>query len=169
MSAVIVSIPAADAVVADHRARLDRAAGRCVPAHVTVLFPFMSPDDIDASVCDRLAAAMASVPRASITFDATGWFGTEILWLAPGPPTVFTALTEAVTAAFPDLAPYGGAIEEVVPHLTVGHDAAHAELLRAEAAIVPRLPIRADITGAALWQGADRSGSWSQVREFPLS
>ena len=42
-SAVLVPIPAAERVVSTHRSRLDGAAALGVPAHVTVLFPFVPP------------------------------------------------------------------------------------------------------------------------------
>lgn len=43
-TAVIVPVPAAEALVGSHRRRLDRAAGWGVPAHVTVLYPFLHPE-----------------------------------------------------------------------------------------------------------------------------
>ena len=46
-SAVIVAIPEAEAAVAALRLRLDPAAAWGVPAHVTVLYPFLPPDEID--------------------------------------------------------------------------------------------------------------------------
>ena len=40
-SAVLVPVPEAERAVSRHRARLDGAAARGVPAHVTVLYPFV--------------------------------------------------------------------------------------------------------------------------------
>ncbi|NHA02084.1 2'-5' RNA ligase family protein [Nocardioides sp. W3-2-3] len=157
-SAVIVPVPAAEPVVGAHRARLDRAATWGVPAHVTVVFPFAPPAALDEATLERLAAAVATVPRATVAFDGTDWFGTDVLWLAPRPAEVFHALTEAVTAAFPRHRPYDGRYDEVVPHLTVGHDHPHADLLRAEEAVRPLLPFTAEVAGAALWVGTDRPG-----------
>lgn len=169
LSAVIVPVPAAEPVVRTHRAHLDRAASWGVPAHVTVVFPFAPPASLDAATVERLAAAVATVPRATVTFDATDWFDNDVVWLAPRPADVFLALTDAVTAVFPQRRPYDGRYGEVVPHLTVGHDAPHADLLRAERAVRAMLPFSAEITSAALWAGTDQPDSWARVRDLPLN
>ena len=46
------------------RGRLDQAATLGVPAHVTILYPFVPPGAMSADVVDAAAAAVASV-RAS--------------------------------------------------------------------------------------------------------
>jgi 2'-5' RNA ligase len=167
-SAVIVTVPEAEPAVAVHRLRLDRAARWGVPAHVTVLFPFLPPDDLVPSVLERLAAAVASVPRATTTFARTAWFENDVLWLDPDPPTVFEALTSAVVDAFPGYPPYGGAFDHVVAHLTVGEGAPYADLREAETAVRPHLPVTSDVVSAALWCGSERPDSWTEVRTFPL-
>ena len=168
MSAVLVTVPEAEPVVAAHRATLDRAASWGVPAHVTVLFPFVAPTAIDAGVRTRLASAAASVPPFSSTFDRVDWFGTDVLWLAPRPAWRFSDLIRAVGAAFPDHPPYGGLEEEVVPHLTVGQGAAVGDLRRAEAEVRPQLPVTTDVTELELWCGADAPASWRRTDSFRL-
>jgi hypothetical protein len=54
-SAVLVPIPAAERVVSTHRSRLDGAAALGVPAHVTVLFPFVPPSAITPGSWHTLA------------------------------------------------------------------------------------------------------------------
>ena len=61
-SALIVSIPEAEEAVALHRAQFDDAAAFGIPAHVTVLFPFMPPSKVNAHVIGTLAAAISTVP-----------------------------------------------------------------------------------------------------------
>jgi 2'-5' RNA ligase len=168
LSAVVVPIPAVEPVVAAHRARYDRAATWGVPAHVTVIFPFAPPSHIDAQVLEVLAGAVAAVPEFSITFEKTAWFGSEVLWLAPEPADPFVALTAAVTAAFPTYPPYRGAHDEVIPHLTVGHEVSEARLREAEADVLPRLPISANVSDVALWCGSDSPGTWREMERFPL-
>ncbi len=48
-SAVLVPVPEAERVVSRHRIRLDPAAELGVPAHVTVLYPFVAPPAITAT------------------------------------------------------------------------------------------------------------------------
>ncbi len=167
-SAVIVAVPEAEPVVGSLRAELDRAAGWGVPAHVTVLYPFLPPDRIDASAFTELAAAIRTVPAFDLVLRRTEWFDESVLWLAPDPDQPFRALTAAVWARFPDYPPYGGAHSDVIPHLTVGHDAPEAVLRAAAASIEPRLPVRARVRAAQLIQGSAEPGSWRTVAELPL-
>jgi 2'-5' RNA ligase len=167
-SAVIVTIPATEKAVAAQRAKYDKAAGWGVPAHVTVLYPFMTPANIDGSVIQALATVVASVPKFQATFERTGWFGTAVLWLDPEPTCAFQALTAAVANAFPAHQPYGGVHDVVIPHLTVGHDSPEARLREAEREVLPYLPIHSDICAASLWCGVDAPASWRQVTALPL-
>jgi 2'-5' RNA ligase len=168
-SALIVTVPEAEDAVAQHRARFDDAAGFGIPAHVTVIFPFMPPSQVNAEVIETLAAAISTVPKFQATFESTGWFGTNVLWLAPNPAVVFGDLITAAADAFPDYPPFEGRHEVVVPHLTVGHaDAAETDLQAAEEQVLRHLPIRADVTEVALWCGTDVPGGWRRMMAFAL-
>lgn len=101
-SAVLIPVPEAERVVSGHRDRLDRAAAWGVPAHVTVFYPFVAPPTITAATIAVLADAVRSISAFDCGFPATGWFGQEVLWLAPQSDEPFRALTQAVSAAFPD-------------------------------------------------------------------
>jgi 2'-5' RNA ligase superfamily len=100
------------------------------------------------------------------------WFGDTVVWLAPSPAAPFRALTAALTWRFPGTSPYGGVFAEVVPHLSVGHDAPRAVLQAA--AVEPHLPnradvpIRADVACVRLIMGAPEPGAWHALAEFPL-
>lgn len=168
-SAVIVTVPSAEHAVGQYRAQFDSAAALGVPAHVTVLFPFVPPHAIDAQAIEMLATAIASVPRFHATFETTGWFGTKVLWVEPQPADRFQALTTAVANAFPAHLPYAGEHDEVIPHLTVGHGADEERLRHAEKQVLRHLPIRLTVTTATLWCGTDAPGSWQQVASLPLA
>ena len=60
-SAFIVHVPQAEACVADLRERFDASSGLGVPAHITVLVPFMSPELITAEVLARAQAALGKL------------------------------------------------------------------------------------------------------------
>jgi hypothetical protein len=170
-SAVLVPVPEAERVVSPHRARLDGAAALGVPAHVTVLYPFVPPPAITSSVLDALAAAVASVGAFGCEFGDTAWFGEDVLWLAPRPQAPFLALIRAVRTAFPGYLPYGGAYADPVPHLTVGErpGGGVAELRSAEAAVRPQLPIRAQVSRVWLMTRRSSPGGWRTMAEFPLA
>ncbi len=170
-TAVLALLPAADPVVGQHREHLDRAAAWGVPAHVTVIYPFVAPGDVDDELVARLGGAVGAVPAFDVTFPRTAWFGDDVLWLAPEPAQPFCDLTAAVFAAFPDHPPYGGAFDGSAPHLTVGERrlADLAALQRAETDVCEHLPLTAHVDRVQLLAGSDAPGSWTVLRELPLS
>ena len=171
-SAVLVPVPDAERVVGRHRARLDRSAAEGVPAHVTILYPFVAPAEITTATIEVLAAAVGSVSSFDCRFPGTAWFGDEVLWLTPVPDGPFRALIRAVSAAFPGYPPYGTMmVGDVIPHLTVGDRPAGgvAELRAAEADVLGALPVRTRISRAWLMTGTREPGSWQAVAELPLA
>lgn len=167
-TAVIVALPEAEEAVGRLRAELDRSAAWGVPAHLTVLYPFLPPSAVDQRVLAALTAAVATVPAFEVALVRCEWFGEQVLWLAPEPAQPFRRLTLAIHRRFPDHPPYRGAHSDLVPHLTVGHDAPVRALRAAAAEIAPRLPIRARVRTVRLIQGSTAAGSWHTVTELPL-
>jgi 2'-5' RNA ligase superfamily len=170
-SAVLVPVPEAEPAVGRHRARLDRAAVEGVPAHVTVLYPFVPPPEITAATIEGLATAVGSVAAFDCQFPGTAWFGETVVWLTPRPDAPFRALTRAVCAAFPGYLPYGGRHSDAIPHLTIGDrpPGGIADLRAAEADVATALPVRARISHAWLMTGGREPDSWHAVAELPLA
>jgi hypothetical protein len=166
-TALIVEVPEAEAVVGAHRLRLDPQAARGVPAHITVLFPFLPPALIDDRVHAELAELCARVRPFDFVLDRTAWFGQDVLWLGPADPLPFRAATELVFGAYPQYPPFGGQFDEVVPHLTVGHQSPLAELQAAEQAVLPLLPVAGRVEQLTLMMQAG-SGRWERSAAFPL-
>ena len=90
-----------------------------VPAHVTLLYPFLPSADLTPAVRRRIARLTRDVRPFDVGFEKTGRFP-GVVWLAHEPAEPFVALTELLAAAFPDHPPYEGAHDEIVPHLTLG-------------------------------------------------
>ena len=168
-SAVVVRIPEAEPLVGRFRADLDVAAGLGVPAHVTVLAPFVAPNLVGDEMIGALAEAIASVRSFDVTFARVAWFDRSVLWLAPEPAEPFQALTDAVWRRFPDCPPYRGEHQDLVPHLTVGIDQPPDALESAARAIEPGLPVTATVSAAVLMRGSREPGSWHAVAELPLA
>ncbi|WP_050978197.1 2'-5' RNA ligase family protein [Bordetella petrii] len=61
-TALIVKVPQAEAMVGDLRARFDAVSQLGVPAHITILFPFMAPDQVTQAVLQRVQVALRAVP-----------------------------------------------------------------------------------------------------------
>jgi hypothetical protein len=169
-TAVLVLVPEAEAAVAGHRAHLDVAASWGVPAHLSVVYPFVPPAAVDERVLTDLAAAIGTVPAFDCSFRRTDWFGDDVLWLSPEPDVPFRDLTRAVVAAFPAHQPYGGLYAEPTPHLTVGELrlGSAAELTAAERAVGAHLPIRARVDRAVLLAGRPEPDSWRLILDLPL-
>jgi 2'-5' RNA ligase len=167
-SALIVEIPAAEPTVARYRDRLDASAPLGVPAHVTVLFPFMPPATIDPAVLAELEHLFAGVSRFRFQLDHTDWFGQDVLWLGPREPGSFRALTDRVYQAFPAFPPYEGQFDVVVPHLTIGHGHRLDDLRAAEHSVQVHLPIDAHATVVTLITQQTAGGRWIRTATFAL-
>ncbi len=168
LSAVVAVVPEAEPAVAQWRAELDRATALGVPAHVTVLYPFVPPDQLTTGVVDALRAVVTRTPAFDVTFADTGWFGQDVVWLSPTPAEPFRALTAAVWRAFPQHPPYGGIFPEVVPHLTIGERAPLPRLRAAEAAVRRDLPVVAPVREVSLLAGSHEPDSWRVLETLPL-
>lgn len=173
-SALLVPVPAAEPAVAEHRATLDHSAHDGVPAHLTVLYPFLPPALIDDVVLASLGRLFAGIPAFAVTLDRVAWFGDAVLFLALADPAPFRALTDLAFAAFPSCPPYGGRHAEVIPHLTIGDQGGIAALTAAGAAVEPHLPIETSASEVCLMGGPPWDdplippGQWHRLASFPL-
>jgi len=120
-SAIVVRVPVPRALERSRR-QWDWAAGVGVPAHVTILFPFLPVGRLGPAVRTELAAIAASLGPFDVRFRRVGRFP-GVVYLAPEPSAPFTRLTAAVVARYPGFPPYGGAFDEVIPHLTIAESA----------------------------------------------
>lgn len=168
-SALIVAVPQSEAVVGPYRAALDPAA-TWVPAHITVLYPFLAPHLLDEPVLSAVRDIVAAQPRMRVSLSHVGWFGDTVVWLAPQPDEPLRRLTQAVWRRFPEAPPYDGAFDDVVPHLTIGHGAPRPVLAEAADAVAAHLPIHAEIDTVRLICGSPHAttGPWQTLAEFPL-
>jgi hypothetical protein len=168
LSAVVVAVPEAEPRVGALRARLDESAALGVPAHVTIMFPFLPPVLVDDGVLAALAEVVAAVPAFDVEFSRVEWFDEDAVWWAPEPAAPFVALTRAVGARF-GLLPYEGAHgADSTPHLTIGHSAPLPVLRAAADEVAAGPPLRARVRSAVLAMGSDTPGSWTTVAPLPL-
>jgi hypothetical protein len=164
---LVVLVPEAETAVSRLRLELDPVARLGVPAHVSVLYPFLPAAKIDEDVVAQTAALLRAVPAFAHNLVRSDWFGDQVLWLAPDAGAEFRALTARVWTAFPAYPPYGGQFDDVVPHLTVA-DRGPVETMRAaEQAIQSHLPISA-IARAVTLMVEQPSGLWNAAMSFAL-
>lgn len=141
-----------------------------VPAHVTLLFPFVPARRLDAAVVEQAAATVGRRPGFDVEFREARTFAagpTEggAVWLAPEPPGPFVELINALAIAFPEYPPYEGLHETVIPHLTLANVDVDVDALVAAASV--ELPFRRRVNAAALLV-EDAAGLWRIQRDLPL-
>lgn len=163
-TALVVPVPEAESVVRPWRDRFDPAARAGVPAHVTVVFPFLPASFVDAGTCAALDEIFGRHRSFEVRFENSGRFP-EVLYLAPTPDAPFRRLTEAVVERWPEAPPYGGKYEPH-PHLTVAQGQDEAVLDEIEAGLRPVLPFTARVPTVDLvaYDGTD----WLHRASFAL-
>lgn len=139
-----------------------------VPAHVTLLFPFVPATEISHGLLDEVSKIIRASRPFEFELSATGRFATA-LYLAPTPATHFTALTQALATRFPAYPPYGGAFDGIVPHLTVA-EGTPATLDAAREEIAPILPLSRRCDGAVLLEELSADPPrWRVATTWPMS
>jgi 2'-5' RNA ligase len=165
-TALICRVPEAERYIGRYRERYDPSARRNVPAHVTILYPFVPLAQIDAGVIARLREIAAGVRRFDYRLAQTRRFPVA-LYLAPEPDHWFAALTDAVWAAFPDYPPFEGKFTTVVPHVTVAHgDEPQLCEIEVELRIALAAGVQAHCSEMVLIESS--SGRWEEMHRFAL-
>lgn len=169
-SALVILVPEAEPLVQPFRERFDPSAALGVPAHITLLYPFIAPERIGADTLDKVTECFSGFAPIAFSLTEVRRFPAETLYLAPEPDEPFRKLTRAIWDRFPDTPPYGGAWPGIVPHLSVGRFADASELERVAAELAhaseTALPIRAHATTAALI--VNTTGRWVLRNTFKL-
>jgi 2'-5' RNA ligase len=164
-SAVVVHVPEAEPLVGGWRRAYTYDAPLGMPAHVTLLYPFVPRAEV-AQAEPRLAGLVAGHDAFDAKFARTARFP-DVLYLEPEPAGRFLDLTAAIAAAWPEHPPYEGVHESVVPHLTIAEseDAGLLDSIAAE--IEPQLPVRQRVEAASLFVEGD-DGRWRAQSRLAL-
>ncbi|MFI0219960.1 2'-5' RNA ligase family protein [Streptomyces lydicus] len=162
---LIVRVPDAEPAVRAWRERFDPSAQAGVPAHVTVLFPFLDENRIDARVYSTLTDVLGSHHAFDLRFESFGRFP-GVLYLAPEPDTQLRLLTEVIADRWPEAPPYGDQFTEIVPHLTVADGQDDAVLDEIEAELLRRLPFTSRVSSVDLM--VHDGAKWQERASFAL-
>jgi 2'-5' RNA ligase len=166
-SAFIACVPEAEPYVAHLRAQFDPSAKLGVPAHITLLYPFMAPELIGTAVLERARAAVAATHSFTFTLASVSRFPGAI-YLAPEPAAPFIELTKRLVRQFPQFPPYSGQYETIVPHLTVAHGGS-LEHSRVETELLNSLSAGIACSCSELVLIENASGLWQHMHVFALS
>ena len=150
---LILPVPSADGVLQESA----REPG--IPAHITLLYPFLAGRSIDDGTEAALASLLLEIPAFDFALPEIGRFP-GVVYLAPEPAERFVALTKALVARWPEQQPYGGDYPEIIPHLTVAYGAPIPD------GLAERLPLTA--RAEEVWLMSRTTGRWVCRRSFPL-
>jgi hypothetical protein len=137
-----------------------------MPAHITVLYPFAPPHLLGPEVTAELADVFASVDAFDFELAKVGWFDDRVVYLAPRPESSFLQLTTIVMTRFPRYKPYGGAFEDIIPHLCVAEGGPLDAMRGAADTVAARLPLTARANEVQLLTYTE--ARWSVLERFPL-
>ncbi|MEU5959388.1 2'-5' RNA ligase family protein [Streptomyces sp. NPDC047525] len=167
-TAVLVLLPDADPLL-ELTAQVDAQVVRPgVPAHATLLYPWLPAEQIDAKELERLRAVLVrSAPeggriplRLAEVEQAGAFIGIPVPELR--------ALATAVRTAFPEQVPYAGRFGQDPPvHVTVSLDATSDTAADIARRVTGRLPIRTAVS--AVHVVALTPDGWQVLAQFPLT
>ena len=171
-SALIIAVPEAEPLVKAWREQFDWSAAQGVPAHITILYPFMPPDKITPEVLNELRDLFAHFAAFEFTLPELRRFP-SVLYLAPLPAEPFKVLIQAVVDRYPEYPPYGGeyAVSDLTPHLTIADRLEAAQLDDFEREFMHQhgvqLPVRAKANVVLLIENV--SERWEVRQVFRLA
>lgn len=164
---LLIPVPEADARFGATRRQHDPSGRDGMPAHVTVLTPFVPLERWGEAGLRRLQAALAGIPRFEARFRRAGRFGGSTLFLVPEPEALFRDIARRVARAFPEHPPYGGQFSEVLPHLTLVHGAPESVLDEVEAQVRAGTDVRTQVEALCLFARTP-GGRWVERARAPL-
>ena len=147
------------------RDRLDPTAAVGVPAHVTLLYPFMPPQQVSAAVLAQVVSIASYFAAFPFALDRIQRWP-DVVCLLPEPAEPFRRLIVALAVAFPDYPPYGGAhgLDDIVPHVTIAHTRRADDLDALEQLLPAHLPVNGRCLEVSLithHPGVDWKAVWS--------
>lgn len=164
---IVIPIPSWDGFVRRWRPIVDAEPPVGIPAHITLLYPFVPPDAVAIEI-----PKLEQVARTTAPFDfelrEVGWFDDEVVYVSVEPEAVFSRLTSRLVEVWPDCLPYGGAHEPPTPHLTIGVGGARSRMRRVADAASSRLPDRCRAEELAVMVGRPSPPVWTQTRVIRL-
>jgi hypothetical protein len=164
-------MPNTDPVVRPLRRAQGATGDAGMPAHITLLYPFLEGADIDEGVRAALREMFAPYRSFDVAFQRPAR-ADGMLYLPPEPADAFVALHQQIRNTWPRLLPYEGRYGAgYTPHLSIAYgdegrldpDGVFGPL---EAALEAHLPLRSQ--ARSVWLVVRRDGHWLHQGTFPL-
>jgi len=157
---LIIEVPCAAALVQGWPSRGRRKIGW---RHVTVLDPFVPSFVLDRSAIATVREVLSGFQPFAYRLARIDRFP-GVLYAAPEPAEPFVAITEALWRRFPEYPPYGGAFDEIVPHVTLALGDEPAGLTEH---VLERLPVDGRVEEVVLMMESP-DGRWHAAERFAL-
>lgn len=163
-TALVIPVPAADALLGSVENRHPGTVRAGVPAHVSLLWPFVGAAELDERVTEGLSELVAGHGPMPVEFGECYRRGGFIA-LRPDPIEGLTELTRRTHDRWPALLPYEGRYGDVEPHLTIATRASEETAVTIEQEVSEQLPISAELCEVWLMAFEKR---WTLRRRFAL-
>lgn len=168
-AALVILVPQVEPLVSVFRLQYDPSAAAGMPAHITINYPFLPGADPDEPLNRKLTQLFSTFNAFRFMFRKFAKFP-DVLYMAPEPVTPFRQLIEMVAARFPESPPYGGAFDNIVPHLTIAQsedqqilDSIERQLGELSEGYLPH-----SVQAEQVWLMDNRTGVWQKRRSFSL-
>lgn len=156
---IVIPVPEANPLLSAVAARFPDAVREGVPAHVSVLYPFLPDRELDDRVVGSLAELFARTSAMSVKLSNCCRHG-DFVFMRPEPADAVRELTGEIRRRWPRVVPYEGLYEDVGAHLTVALHTTSERASAVEREIVPRwVPVAARLREA--WLLAFVDGRWT--------
>ena len=169
-SALVIHVPEAEDLVGSYRIKYDHEASVGVPAHITLLWPFVPTSLITPDIQNQLAHLFSNFHSFQFSLTELRRFP-EVLYLAPSPSDKIIELVQIIASRFPKYPPYGGQFKEISPHLTIAQSDEPKLLEKIAEELNPTvkkaLPIFKAVTEVSLLE--KQNDYWTETRTFSLA
>ena len=133
---------------------------------MTALWPFLPVAALDEAAERRLDELVCGVEPFAFTLTRVATLADATV-LVPEPAEPFAALTRLLWSEWPECPPYGGAFDDIAPHLVVAIDPSTADRSAIETALTPLLPLAVRAAEVLLVEETT-SGALRERRRFAL-
>jgi hypothetical protein len=159
-STLMVPVTAAEPIVA-RWLRQDRVDFGGAPLHITVMYPFLPARKMTGADKEAIAELASGIEPFAFSLPRLDRFP-GVTYLAPDPAAPFIRMTELIQRRWPSCVPYGGAYDEVVPHMTVTFSDEPPD----PASLEQRLPIT--VRAEEIWLMTQTTHGWRTRCRFTL-
>ena len=169
-AALVVLVREADALVGPFRERFDHSALEGMLAHITINYPFQPKQPDREMLIKELSDLFSGFPSVGFELTELRQFP-DTLYLAVEPEQPFRDMIKAVADRYPESPPYGGAIDDVIPHVTVAEETPGVDFrdIAKEFASASREKLPIECKAHEIWLMDYEDNFWSKTIAFDLA